>query len=84
MDMANTLLFSPEAFEAFQLSLASDQAYDWVKPTLDLIPPITRGIDMSATQQLRDNWIRQLYVNEGKFIKEVRERVNNDFNIAET
>jgi hypothetical protein len=83
MDMANTLLFAPEAFEAFQLSQASDQAYDWFKPSQDLFPPITRGLDMSATQQLRDNWIRQLYVNESKSIEEVRERVNSLFNITE-
>jgi hypothetical protein len=82
MDMANTLPFLPEAFEPFQISLASDRAHDWFMPSQDFPPPIKRGAVMSATQRrLHDNRIRQLYVNEGKSIDEVCVNVNREFNL---
>lgn len=84
MDMANTQPFSPEAFEPFRLAPTSNRDPDWSKPPSQdpLPPPIQRARVMSAQQRrLHNDRIRQLYVNEGKSIDQLRIIVNREFNL---
>ncbi|KAE9375144.1 hypothetical protein N431DRAFT_502118 [Stipitochalara longipes BDJ] len=83
MELSNTLPCPQEAFEPFQLSLASDQSHDWSIWSQDPPPPIKRSPVMSGTQRrLHDNRIKQLYVDEGRSIDDVCTIVNREFNLT--